>query len=91
MSKFLGGSAFAMARDIGAGYHLVTERTFKGMQRSEVEQLRQELDKQLREARGSQVSLDDMNAVKARNRRIQRLNTAMMILRTYQQQQSKRR
>ncbi len=85
MSKFLGGSAFAMARDIGAGYHLVTERTFKGMHRSETDQLRQELDRHLRDARGTQAPLDDMDAVKVRNRKIQRLNTALMVLRTYRQ------
>jgi hypothetical protein len=84
MSKFLGGSAFSMARGIADGYHLVTERTFKGMSTPEISQLSQEMDSHLREVRGEQAPLEDMEAVKARNRKIQRLNTALMILRNYQ-------
>jgi hypothetical protein len=84
MGSFLGGSAFAMARGIADGYHLVTERSFKTMNSGDISQLSQEMDNVLREARGDQPSVDDMEAVKARNRRIQRLNTALMILRSYQ-------
>jgi len=84
MASFLGGSAFAMARGIADGYHLVTERTFKGLSMGDVSALSQELDVALRDARAEQPPLDDLTAVKARNRRIQRLNTAFMILRSYQ-------
>jgi len=84
MASFLGGSAFAMARGIADGYHLVTERTFKSLSQADVSALSQELDVALRDARSEQPALDDLPAVKARNRRIQRLNTAFMILRSYQ-------
>jgi len=84
MASFLGGSAFAMARGIADGYHLVTERTFKNLSMGDVSALSQELDVALRDARSEQPPLDDLTAVKARNRRIQRLNTAFMILRSYQ-------
>jgi hypothetical protein len=81
MSKFLGGSAFAMVRDIGEGYVIVTERTFKGMVASEIQQLLMEVDRYLRELRGTQSAKDELPVVQARNRRIQRLNSANMIAR----------
>lgn len=82
---FPGGSAWAMAKDIQEGVMLVTERTFIRFQVSELDQLHFELEKQLREVRGNQASLDDMPAIQLRNRKIQRLNTAQVILRTYRQ------
>lgn len=81
--SFLGGSAYAMAHGIADGYHLVTERTFKGMTSPEIFLLAQEMDNCLRDVRGEQPQIDDLSAVKARNRKIQRLNTALMILRNH--------
>jgi hypothetical protein len=85
MGNFMGGSAFAMARDIAEGFILVTERTFGRMQRGEVEQLAFEMDRHLREIRGEQPSLDDLPAIQTRNRKISRINTAMMMVRAYLQ------
>jgi len=85
MAGFLGGSAFTMAKDVAEGYHLITERTFKTMSRGEVEQFSFELDRCLREIRGEQAPQDDPALIQARNRKIQRLNQALMILRNYQQ------
>jgi hypothetical protein len=84
MSSFLGGSAYSMAHGIADGFHLVTEHTFKGMSSPQIVQLAQEMENCLRDARGEQPQIDDLPAVKARNRKIQRLNTALMILRNYQ-------
>lgn len=89
MSKFIGGSAYAMARDIGEGYVSVTERTFKSMTGADMNKLLFELDRFLRELRGSQSATDDIDVVKARNRKIQRLNTAVMVARTYSQKHRK--
>lgn len=85
MSKFIGGSAYAMARDIGGGFVNVTERTFKAMTASDINKLVFEIDRLLRELRGAQLGTDDIEVVKTRNRKIQRLNTAVMISRTYRQ------
>jgi hypothetical protein len=85
MAGFLGGSAYAMCRDVAEGYYAVTARTFAGMTRPQLDQLAQELDKTLREVRGTQVPLDDLPAIQKRNRRIGRLNNALMILRTVRQ------
>ena len=84
MAGFLGGSAFTMAHGIAEGFHLITERTFKSMTSPDIIQLAQEMDNRLREVCGEQPQVDDLSAVKARNRKIQRLNTALMILRNYQ-------
>ncbi|HWM91509.1 MAG TPA: hypothetical protein VN493_12155 [Thermoanaerobaculia bacterium] len=72
-----------MARDIAEGYTMVTERSFKTLSRSDLDQLAFELERHLRELRGDQAPLDDIQAIQARNRKIQRVNTATMVLRSY--------
>jgi hypothetical protein len=74
-----------MVRDVAEGYLLVTERTFKAMSRADLEQLTFEIDRHTRELRGDQPSLDDLQAIQLRQRRIQRLTSALMILRSYRQ------
>ena len=83
MARFLGGSAFAMVQQMKEGYILVTERTFKMMSRADLDKLGFEIDKQLRGVRGDQAPLDDLEAIKTRNRRIQRLNSGLNILRGF--------
>lgn len=83
MAGFLGGSAYAMATGIAEGFHLVNERTFRGMTRGDLDVFGQELDRHLREVRAEQPPLEDIVAVQHRARRIQRLNTAIMIMRAY--------
>jgi hypothetical protein len=76
-----------MARDVAEGYLLVTERTFKTMTRADLEQLTFEIDRHLRELRGDQPSLDDQAAIQQRQRRMQRLNSALLMIRSYRQRQ----
>lgn len=83
MGAFAGGSAYAMVEQVAGGYLLVTERTFRRLVRGELDQLGFELEKKLRSVRGEQPALDDMDAVRLRNRAIQRLNAARMMLQTY--------
>lgn len=85
MANFPGGSAYSFVREISEGYFLVTERTFQRMTPPDLDKLRFEIDRLLREIRGDQPSLDDLPAVQSRNRKIQRLNTALMVLRSYRQ------
>jgi hypothetical protein len=80
-----GGSAFGFARDIGEGYQTVTERSFKALTKPEMDALAFEIDRALREIRGEQAPLEDLVAIQARSRKIQRLNGALMMLRTYRQ------
>lgn len=85
MGSFPGGSAYATARDIAEGLILVTERTFQRFSVSELDQLGFELDRALREVRGSQPSLEDLPAIQQRNRKIQRLQSALTMLRNHLQ------
>jgi hypothetical protein len=78
-----GGSAFGYARDIAEGFQSVTERSFKGLSRPEMDQLAFEIDRALRDIRAEQVAVDDLPMIQAKNRRIQRLNGAMMMMRGY--------
>lgn len=80
-----GGSAYAYARDVAEGYFLVTERSFQRLNRGELDKIAFELDRYLREVRGHQPDLDDVQALQVRNRKIQRINSALMILRAYRQ------
>jgi hypothetical protein len=72
-----------MARDIAEGYVMITERSFKTLTRVDLDQLGFELERHLRELRGDQAPLEDIQAIQGRNRKIQRVNTAMMVLRSY--------
>ncbi|RMH21956.1 MAG: hypothetical protein D6696_04425 [Acidobacteria bacterium] len=83
MGNFPGGSAFAMVAQITEGYLLVTERTFRRLAPPELEQLAFEIDKRLRGLRSESPPLEDVAALKARNRRLQRLNGARLMLQTY--------
>lgn len=84
---FPGGSAYAMARDVAEGYLLVTERTFKTLSRSDLDQLAFEIDRHLRELRGDQPALDDLPAIQTRQRKMQRLNSTLQMLRGYRTRQ----
>ena len=72
-----------MAKDVAGGYLLVTQRTFQQMSVAQLEVLSVELNRRLRDIRGEQPSLDDLQALQSRNRRIQRITTANMIMQTY--------
>ena len=74
-----------MARDVCDGYVLVTERTFLRFAAGELDQLSFELDRLLRDLRGDQPPLDDIPALQLRNRKIQRVNQASMMLKAFKQ------
>jgi hypothetical protein len=78
-----GGSAFGYARDIAEGFQVVTERSFKVLTKPEMDQLAFEIDRSLRDIRAEQVPVDDLAMIQAKNRKIQRLNGAMMMMRGY--------
>jgi hypothetical protein len=84
MGTFMGGSAWAMAGQIGEGYILVSDRTWAQLDRGDFDKLAFELDKLLRETRGVQPPLDDIPALQQRNRKVSRLTGALGMLRSYQ-------
>ena len=78
--SFLGGSAYAMARDVGEGYVLLNTNLLKRMSAEELKQLRFEVERMLTGVRGDQPPLDDILAVQIRNRKISRLNSAVFMI-----------
>ena len=84
MGNYMGGSAWAMAQQIGDGFILVSERTYKRLERGELEKLAFELDKLTREVRAEQPPLDDIPAIQQKNRKLSRLTGALGQLRSYQ-------
>lgn len=84
MGNFSGGSAYAMAKDIAEGFLLVTERTYQRLAPGELDQLGFEIDRALRDVRGSQPPLEDQPALQLRNRKISRLTGALTMLRAFQ-------
>ena len=79
MSAFLGGSAYAMVRDIADGYVIASELTFKKFQPADFQTFGFELDKMLREIRSNVPPTGDVDATQKRQRRMQRLQQALTI------------
>ncbi len=80
MSNFVGGSAFSMATQISEGHILLNIHHLKRLTVNEINLVKQELEKILREVRGDQPPLDQIELLQKRNRKISRINQAMMIL-----------
>ena len=85
MAGFLGGSAWKMAKDITDGYLTVNLHNLKKFTLGELRQLSFELGKSERSVRGEQVDLSDMDAIKDKNRRLQRISQAFMVMRDFAQ------
>jgi len=79
MSAFLGGSAYAMVRDISEGFIIANELTFRKFRPDDFAAFSFEADKLLREIRGTVVPVGDIEGTKKRHRRMQRLQQAMTI------------
>jgi hypothetical protein len=84
MGNFTGGSAWAMSQQIADGFVLVSERTYKRLDRGELDKLAFEMEKLLREVRAAQVPIDDVPAIQQKNRKASRLMGALSQLRQYQ-------
>ena len=81
MAVFTGGSAYTMVRDIADGFVIPTELTFKQFARPDFAAFSQEAEKLLREIRGNQPPLSDVEGTQKRHRRIQRIQQAMVVAR----------
>jgi hypothetical protein len=82
MASFLGGSAYAMSKDIAEGYVLLSAVILKGFNAAELAQLRQQLEKVQREIRADQPPTDDVQAIQKRGRKISRISSALLVLDT---------
>ena len=80
MANFMGGSAPAMASQIGDGNCLLHKNALRGFTPADLENLKHELEKAQREARALVPPQDDAQASQNRNRRITRLGSAIQFL-----------
>ena len=80
MANWQGGSCPAMATQIAGGYCTVTAASLKGFLPAELNALKLELEKQLRNTRAEVPPQDDALAQQARNRKIARINSALQVV-----------
>ncbi len=72
-----------MARDIGAGFVLVTDRTLARMSRHEIDKLSFELERCLRDLRSAPSADLETIEIQRRNRKMGKLMSAQRILRAH--------
>ena len=82
MGSFLGGSAYAMSRDIAEGFVLLNANLLKKFTAAELSQLRQQLEKVQKEVRAEQPAQTDVQAIQKRGRKISRISSALLVLDT---------
>jgi hypothetical protein len=82
MGNFLGGSAYAMSKDIAEGYVLLNASLLKKFTDMELAQLRQQLERVQKEVRAEQPPQGDVLAIQKRGRKISRISSAILILDT---------
>jgi len=80
MANWMGGSCPAMANQIAGGFMLLSAANLKGFAPGELQMLRFELEKLLRNVRSEVPAQDDALAQQARNHRISRLSSAVQVV-----------
>lgn len=83
MSPFLGGSAQAFAEQVTGGFTTLSSVQLRRLSEGEIEQLRFELEKILRDLRALVVSQDDLTALQGRNRKISRVAGALQQIQAF--------
>jgi len=83
MGYFIGGSPYAMANQLRDGYVLLNRIVLKKYSLRDLQVLKSELEKLLREVRSQQPPLEDIKAIKLRNRRMQKLISALSMIESY--------
>ncbi|MFI5183820.1 MAG: hypothetical protein ACHQNV_05445 [Vicinamibacteria bacterium] len=80
MANFMGGSAPAMAAQVADGFVLLNANSLKGYTPGDLTLLKIEMEKLQREARSVVPAQDDALANQARNRKINRLGSAIQLV-----------
>jgi len=83
MSPFLGGSATAFADQVAGGFTTLSSVQLRRMSAAEIDQLRFELERILRDLRSQIVPQDDLQALQVRNRKISRVNGALQQIQAF--------
>ncbi|OGF66884.1 MAG: hypothetical protein A2Y62_01420 [Candidatus Fischerbacteria bacterium RBG_13_37_8] len=80
MAAFMGGSAWAMARDIVEGYILVTSSTIKRYTNPDLQKLKFELERFQTTLRIEQIPQEDVQAIQLRNRKLGRITATLRVI-----------
>ena len=80
MGNFIGGSAYAMSRDIAEGLVLVNANVLKKFTPAEMKALTFELDRVQKEVRAEQPAVDDTQGIQKRGRKLSRITAALQII-----------
>jgi hypothetical protein len=80
MANWMGGSCPAMAGQIAGGFMLLSAANLKGFLPAELQALKFELEKLLRNVRSEVPPQDDALAQQARNHKISRLTSALQVV-----------
>ena len=80
MANWMGGSCPAMASQIAGGFMLLSSANLKGFLPPELQALKFELEKLLRNVRSEVPPQDDALAQQARNQKISRLSAALQVV-----------
>jgi hypothetical protein len=83
MSTIRGKSLKATAFDIAEGYVVVNPLFLKSIEKESLKGLYQEIARVQIEIRGEKFPHGDSQAIRFRNTRLQRLNSALMILKNF--------
>lgn len=83
MSPFLGGSAVAFAEQVAGGFTTLSSVQLRRLSEAEIEQLRFELERILRDLRSLIVPQDDLAALQGRNRKISRVTGALQQIQAF--------
>lgn len=83
MSNFRGKSLKAIAQDIAEGYVTVNPLFLKPLDNDNLKKLYQEIMKAQAEIRAEKFPYNDVQAIRWRNMRLQRLHSALMILKNF--------
>ncbi len=86
MKGIRGKSVKAIVWDIAEGYVTVNPLFLKPLDNDSIKELYKEIQKSQNEIRGERFPHNDIEAIRYRNMRLQRLNTAAMIIRNYLKQ-----
>jgi hypothetical protein len=77
---FMGGSSYAMATSLMEGYIIPSPTNLKKLTIEEMRELLFEVEKLLRELRGEIIDQNDFMAIKKRNQKILKLQSAQNVI-----------
>ncbi len=79
----ISGNPHKLAQDIAEGFANITMATLRKYNPGDLKVINSNLNIVIRELRQLQVPLDDVMAIKKKNMKIQRANTALSVIRNY--------